>query len=68
MAGRNCVSADERQSSKYKLAFLVCLGLVLGVHVGAVDVDLGVSEWNLLTIRLLHPNVTAELADLRNRC
>jgi hypothetical protein len=67
MAGGNCIRADERQSGKYKLAFLVCFGLVLGRYVGAEDVDLGISEGNLLTVCLLHPNVTAEFADLRKR-
>src|SRR6185369_2068704 len=64
MAGGHCVSSDERQSCKYKLAFLVCLGVVFRVHVRPEDVDLCVSEGNLLTICLLQPNVTAQFANL----
>ena len=65
MAGGDRVSADKRQSGKYKLTFLVCLGVVFALHVRAEDIDLGVSKGNLLAIRLLHQNVTAEFADLR---
>ncbi len=40
MAGGYCVGTNERQSGEYKLAFLICLGVVLRAHIRAEDVDL----------------------------
>jgi len=58
MTRGNYVSADEGQARKYELAFLVCLSVVFRGDVRSEDVDLRFSKGNLLTVRLLHPNVT----------
>src|SRR5262249_11184569 len=68
MAGGDYVSTGKRKSGKNKLAFLVCFGLKLGGHVRAENVDLSISERDLLTVCLLHKNMTAELADLCKGC
>jgi hypothetical protein len=41
--------------------------VVFRFHVRPEDVNLRVSKGNLLAVRLLHPNVTAQLADLGDR-
>src|ERR1051325_964484 len=61
------ISAGERQSGEYKFTLLVGFGVVLGAHVRPEDVDLRVSKGNLLAIRLLHPNVTTQFANLGKR-
>src|SRR5205085_12380127 len=65
VAGSDDVSANERQTGKDELTFLVRLRVVPGGHVHAKHIDLRVGEWNLLTVGLLHPNVAAQFAHLR---
>jgi hypothetical protein len=71
MARGNDVFADEGQASKDVFAFLVRLRVELCLHVRAKNIDLRVSKGNLLTIGLLHPDVTtkfAHLSESRHRC
>jgi hypothetical protein len=45
--------------------------VVLRLHIDAEDIDLRVGQGNFLTIGLLHPDVTTQLAHLResrHRC
>jgi hypothetical protein len=54
MAGGDCV-VPMKGSPQIQTRLFVCLGVVLRGHVGPEDVDLRISEGNLLTICLLHP-------------
>src|SRR6185369_2946506 len=58
MTRGNCVHANERQAREYELTLLDCLHVIIRFHVSPEDVDLCISQGNLLTGRLLHPNMT----------